>query len=46
MMEFFELAAGIQGELLGCIPGGSSAPVLTADECAEANAWTTKACKV
>jgi NADH-quinone oxidoreductase subunit F len=37
MMDFFELAGGIQGELLGCIPGGSSAPVLTAAECAEAN---------
>ena len=31
-MEFFELAGGLQGELLGCIPGGSSAPVLTAEE--------------
>ncbi len=30
--EFFELAGGLQGELLGCIPGGSSAPVLTAEE--------------
>ncbi|MBA3707587.1 MAG: NADH-quinone oxidoreductase subunit NuoF [Planctomycetes bacterium] len=31
-MEFFELAGGLDGELLGCIPGGSSAPVLTAEE--------------
>ncbi|HYE06976.1 MAG TPA: NADH-quinone oxidoreductase subunit NuoF [Planctomycetota bacterium] len=31
-MEFFELAGGLKGELLGCIPGGSSAPVLTAEE--------------
>jgi NADH-quinone oxidoreductase subunit F len=30
--EFFELAGGLQGDLLGCIPGGSSAPVLTAEE--------------
>jgi NADH-quinone oxidoreductase subunit F len=30
--EFFELCGGLKGELLGCIPGGSSAPVLTADE--------------
>ena len=34
MMDFFDLAGGIKGELLGCIPGGSSAPVLTAEECA------------
>ncbi|MCX8038996.1 MAG: NADH-quinone oxidoreductase subunit NuoF [Planctomycetota bacterium] len=31
-MEFFALAGGLVGELLGCIPGGSSAPVLTAEE--------------
>ena len=31
-MEFFELAGGLKGELLGCIPGGSSAPVLNAEE--------------
>ncbi len=31
-MEFFEIAGGLEGELLGCIPGGSSAPVLTAEE--------------
>jgi NADH-quinone oxidoreductase subunit F len=31
-MEFFEIAGGLTGELLGCIPGGSSAPVLTAEE--------------
>jgi NADH-quinone oxidoreductase subunit F len=31
-MEFFELCGGLEGELLGCIPGGSSAPVLTAEE--------------
>jgi NADH-quinone oxidoreductase subunit F len=31
-MEFFELAGGLDGDLLGCIPGGSSAPVLTAEE--------------
>jgi NADH-quinone oxidoreductase subunit F len=31
-MEFFEIAGGVEGELLGCIPGGSSAPVLTAEE--------------
>jgi NADH-quinone oxidoreductase subunit F len=31
-MEFFELCGGLTGELLGCIPGGSSAPVLTAEE--------------
>ncbi len=30
--DFFELCGGLKGELLGCIPGGSSAPVLTADE--------------
>ncbi len=36
MMDFFELAGGIKGELAGCIPGGSSAPVLTAEECQEA----------
>lgn len=30
--DFFELAGGLQGDLLGCIPGGSSAPVLTAEE--------------
>ena len=35
-MEFFELAGGLQGDLLGCIPGGSSAPVLTAEETAKA----------
>ncbi|MBA3687091.1 MAG: NADH-quinone oxidoreductase subunit NuoF [Planctomycetes bacterium] len=34
--EFFELAGGLQGDLLGCIPGGSSAPVLTAEETAKA----------
>ncbi len=31
-MDFFELAGGVKGELLGCIPGGSSAPVLNAEE--------------
>jgi len=31
-MEFFELCGGLDGELLGCIPGGSSAPVLNAEE--------------
>ncbi len=31
-MEFFELCGGLKGELLGCIPGGSSAPVLNAEE--------------
>jgi NADH-quinone oxidoreductase subunit F len=36
MLDFFQLAGGIQGELLGCIPGGSSAPVLTAAECGQA----------
>ena len=36
MLEFFELCGGVDGELMGCIPGGSSAPVLTAAECAEA----------
>ncbi|MFW5845197.1 MAG: NADH-quinone oxidoreductase subunit NuoF [Planctomycetota bacterium] len=36
MLEFFEAAGGVVGELLGCIPGGSSAPVLSAAECAEA----------
>lgn len=30
--DFFELAGGLNGELLGCIPGGSSAPVLDAEE--------------
>jgi NADH-quinone oxidoreductase subunit F len=30
--EFFDLAGGLTGDLLGCIPGGSSAPVLTAEE--------------
>ncbi len=34
-LEFFELCGGLQGELLGCIPGGSSAPVLTAEETAK-----------
>jgi len=34
--EFFELAGGLDGDLLGCIPGGSSAPVLTAEETAKA----------
>jgi NADH-quinone oxidoreductase subunit F len=34
-MEFFELAGGLNGELLGCIPGGSSAPVLDAAETAK-----------
>ena len=36
MLDFFELAGGVQGELAGCIPGGSSSPVLTAEECKEA----------
>lgn len=36
MMDFFNLAGGVTGDLLGCIPGGSSAPVLTAEECAKA----------
>ncbi|MHC5067432.1 MAG: complex I 51 kDa subunit family protein, partial [Planctomycetota bacterium] len=36
MLEFFDLAGGIKGELLGCIPGGSSAPVLNAEECGRA----------
>ena len=36
MMEFFALAGGVVGDLAGCIPGGSSAPVLTADECTRA----------
>jgi NADH-quinone oxidoreductase subunit F len=36
MLEFFELAGGVTGELYGCIPGGSSAPVLSAAECAKA----------
>jgi len=31
-MEFFDLCGGLDGELLGCIPGGSSAPVLNAEE--------------
>jgi NADH-quinone oxidoreductase subunit F len=31
-LEFFELCGGVKGDLLGCIPGGSSAPVLTAEE--------------
>ena len=31
-MEFFDLCGGLKGELLGCIPGGSSAPVLNAEE--------------
>ena len=35
-LDFFELAGGLQGDLLGCIPGGSSAPVLTAEETAKA----------
>jgi len=33
MLDFFDLAGGVVGELGGCIPGGSSAPVLTAEEC-------------
>ncbi|MDA3961570.1 MAG: NADH-quinone oxidoreductase subunit NuoF [Planctomycetota bacterium] len=33
MLEFFDLAGGVDGELLGCIPGGSSAPVLNKEEC-------------
>ena len=36
MLEFFELAGGMKGDLLGCIPGGSSAPVLNAEECGKA----------
>jgi NADH-quinone oxidoreductase subunit F len=36
MLEFFDLAGGVVGELLGCIPGGSSAPVLNAEECGKA----------
>ena len=36
MLDFFELAGGVVGDLMGCIPGGSSAPVLTAEECAKA----------
>ncbi len=36
MTEFFALAGGVQGDLAGCIPGGSSSPVLTAEECAKA----------
>jgi NADH-quinone oxidoreductase subunit F len=35
-MDFFELAGGLKGSLLGCIPGGSSSPVLTAEETATA----------
>jgi len=34
--EFFELCGGLQGDLLGCIPGGSSAPVLSAEETGKA----------
>jgi NADH-quinone oxidoreductase subunit F len=36
MLDFFELAGGMVGDLAGCIPGGSSAPVLTAEECGQA----------
>jgi len=36
MLEFFDLAGGVTGELAGCIPGGSSAPVLNAEECGKA----------
>ncbi|TVR13464.1 MAG: NADH-quinone oxidoreductase subunit NuoF [Planctomycetota bacterium] len=36
MLEFFDLAGGMVGDLLGCIPGGSSAPVLNAEECDKA----------
>ena len=34
MLDFFDLAGGMVGDLLGCIPGGSSAPVLNAEDCA------------
>ena len=34
--DFFDLAGGLKGEILGCIPGGSSAPVLDAKESLEA----------
>ena len=44
MMDFFELAGGVVGDLLGCIPGGSSAPVLTPKN-AKKPAWTMKVCK-
>lgn len=37
MTDFFELAGGVVGDLLGCIPGGSSMPVLNAEECGKAN---------
>lgn len=36
MLEFFDLAGGVVGDLLGCIPGGSSSPVLNAEECGRA----------
>jgi NADH-quinone oxidoreductase subunit F len=36
LTEFFDLAGGVVGELLGCIPGGSSTPVLDALECGKA----------
>ena len=37
MLDFFELSGGMVGDLLGCIPGGSSAPVLDAEDCAKTN---------
>ena len=37
MLEFFDMAGGVEGELYGCIPGGSSMPVLNAEECGKAN---------
>ncbi len=36
MKEFFDLAGGVVGDLAGCIPGGSSSPVLSSDECDDA----------
>ena len=33
LLDLVDLCGGLDGELLGCIPGGSSMPVLSADEC-------------
>ena len=37
LLESEEYCGGIAGNLKGCIPGGSSTPVLTAEECKKAN---------
>lgn len=37
LLESKDCCQGVKGRLKGAIPGGSSAPVLTAEECAKAN---------